>query len=443
MSTAELRIVKILSFACASGLILLSVICWQLQSASVATASDKWSLWQNGPHLRGVNIHQRRSYPDVDGGLANVGPVIPPYTQADFDKLASMGANYVNISHPGLYTETSPYTVDTDIQTNLDNLLQMIGNANLYAVISFRTGPGRNEFIFLDEEDPGWLGFSKDINFVWPDPADASQQDEQNAQAAQDGWVAMWQYTANRYKNNPNVVGYDLMVEPNSNQLLNIWDPVDFYPTWAGSLYDWNQVYPEITTAIRQVDPDTPILIGGMSYSSIYWLLALQPTADTRTVYTVHMYEPFNYTHQDPPLNLSYPGVFDADGDGNNDTVNQNWLNDLLAPIDTFKASHNVPVAINEYGLKRWQPGAAQYMTDIMALLEQRELNHAWWLWASPGGDFVEFTHYFNPLLGSDPDNRQEVQTSDLLQVIQQNWALNAASPGVINLYLPLIVKNS
>lgn len=433
---------KVLNFACVLGVILLIVICWQLQSTAVATATDKWGLWQNGPHLRGVNIHQRRSYLDVDGALANVGPVIPPYSQADFDKLAAMGANYVNISHPGLYTETTPYVVDMDIQDNLDNLLQMIANANLYAVISFRTGPGRNEFIFLDEEDPGWLGFSKDINFVWPDPADASQQDEQMAQAAQDGWVAMWQYTANRYKNNPNVVGYDLMVEPNSNQLLNIWDPADFYPNWEDTLYDWNQFYPEITMAIRQVDPETPILIGGMSYSSIYWLSYLQPTSDSHTVYTVHMYEPFNYTHQDPPLNLSYPGFFDADGDGNDETVNQAWLDNLLAPIDTFKAAHNVPVAINEYGLKRWQPGADQYMADIMALLEQHELNHAWWLWAPTTGDFVEYTHFFNPLLGPNPNNLQEVQTSNLLQVIQQNWMLNPTNPGGISVFLPLIVKN-
>ncbi|MBI1882408.1 MAG: cellulase family glycosylhydrolase, partial [Chloroflexi bacterium] len=227
----------------------LTLVCSQFDN-SKAAALDKWALWQNGPHLRGANIHQRRSYPDVDGDLANVGPVIPPYTQADFNKLAARGANYVNISHPGLFTETPPYVVDPVIQANLDQLLAMIAQANMFAVISFRTGPGRNEFIFLNEEDPGWLGMSKDINFVWTD------------QAAQDAWVAMWRYTAERYRNNPVVVGYDLMVEPNSNVLLNIWDPAGFYPTYANTLYDWNQFHPRLSAAIREVDPDTPILTG-------------------------------------------------------------------------------------------------------------------------------------------------------------------------------------
>jgi hypothetical protein len=425
-------------------LAILLVFSWaQLDSAPAAAALNKWTLWQNGPHLRGANIHQRRSYPDADGDLAQVGPVIPPYTQADFNKMATLGANYINISHPGLYRETSPYTVDPVIQANLDQLLARIAQANMFAVISFRTGPGRNEFIFLNEEDPGWLGMSKDINFVWPDPNNPTQQDEQKAQAAQNAWVAMWRYTAQRYQNNPIVVGYDLMVEPNSNVLLNIWDPADFYPTYANTLYDWNQLYPEITTAIRQVDPNTPILVGASSYSSIYWLPYLQPTGDSRTVYTVHTYEPFNYTHQDPPLNLSYPGTFDGDGDGDNDTVNQAWLDNLLTPIDVFKTTHNVSMAVNEFGIKRWEPGADQYMADQMALFEQRDLNHALWLWAPSDERFTEYTHYFNPLLGSDPNNRTEVATSDLLEIIKQNWVLNIFGPGndANYIFLPIIIK--
>jgi hypothetical protein len=424
----------------------LPVCAWtHLASPRAVAGPDKWSLWQSGARLRGANIYQRRSYPDADGDqIAAIGPVIPPYTQADFDKLAAMGANYVNISHPGLFTETPPYVLDPVMQNNLDQLLAEIAQADLFAVISFRTGPGRNEFIFLDEEDPGWLGFSKDINFIWPDPNDPSQQDEQKAQAAQDGWVAMWRYTAQRYQNNPVVVGYDLMVEPNSNRLLDIWDPAGFYPAYANTLYDWNQLHPRLSAAIREVDPDTPILTGGLSYSSIYWLPYLQPTADSYTVYTVHTYEPFVYTHQDPPLDLGYPGTFDADGDGQNDTVNQTWLDNLLAPVDDFKTTYHAPVAINEFGLKRWEPGAAQYMADQMALFEQRGLNQALWLWAPADPRFTDYTHEFNPLLGPDPAHRQEVQTSALLEVIKQNWQLNVLRPGFDPdnfLFLPLIMK--
>lgn len=251
---------------------------------------DKMALWNlsSGPHLRGANIFQRQVYPELDG-LDFMGPysVGPPYTQEDLDRLAELGSNLVVISHPGLYTETPPYTLDEDIQDNLDNLLDMIAKADMFAVISFRTGPGRSEFTFIRNEVGTWFDESYFNDQVWKE------------QAAQDGWVEMWRYTAERYSDNPVIVGYNLMVEPNANEIwLEIWNAEDFYPNHAGTLYDWNQLYPRITDAIRQVDASTPILIGAMESGAVQWLPYLQPTGDQRTVYLVHQYEPFVYTNQ-------------------------------------------------------------------------------------------------------------------------------------------------
>ena len=176
-----------------------------LSSQSLA---DKWSLWTNDTHLRGANIYQRRVYPELDGStFLGSGPVGPPYTQEDFNQLAALGANYVNISHPGLFSENPPYTLDSDIQNHLDNLLGMIAQADMFTVISFRTGPGRSEFTFFWGEHGDWFDESYYNDKVWVE------------QAAQDAWADMWQYTAERYKDNPIVVGYDLMVEPNSNEV--------------------------------------------------------------------------------------------------------------------------------------------------------------------------------------------------------------------------------
>ncbi|MEA3346097.1 MAG: right-handed parallel beta-helix repeat-containing protein, partial [Chloroflexota bacterium] len=260
------------------------------------TEIDKWSLWTGGTRLRGANIWQRRVYPELDGTtFLGSGSVGPSYTQEDFDRLAALGANYVNISHPGLFTEDPPYVLGQDIRDNLDNLLGMIEQAGMFAVISFRTGPGRSEFTFVWDEVGDWFNESYLNDSIWQD------------QTAQDAWVEMWSYTAQRYRDNPIVVGYDLIVEPNSNEVgshalndaLDIWDPEEFYSNYGGTLYDWNQLYPRITNAIRQVDTYTPILIGGNGYSAVDWLPYLQPTGDPRTVYMVHQYESFKYTHQD------------------------------------------------------------------------------------------------------------------------------------------------
>ncbi|PKO23445.1 MAG: hypothetical protein CVU38_04005 [Chloroflexi bacterium HGW-Chloroflexi-1] len=387
-----------------------------LSSTSVATVYlpitlntyiEKWALWLEGTQLRGANIYQRRVYPELDDGFLGPGPVGPPYTQADFDNLVALGANYVNISHPGLFTETAPYTLDLGVQDNLDNLLTMIAQADMFAVISFRTGPGRSEFTFFWGEDGDWFDASYYNDQVWKE------------QAAQDAWVAMWRYTAQRYRDNPIVVGYDLMVEPNSNEVwLDIWDPDEFYADYGGTLYDWTQLYPRISAAIREVDSDTPILIGGMGYSAVEWLPYLQPTGDARTVYMVHQYEPFDYTHQEPPPTNTYP-------DG---SFNRTWLDDLLSTVDTFAATHGVPVAVNEFGVVRWVPGADEFMDDQMDLIEQRGMNHALWLWDPMWEPWTEEVNAFNFRFGPDPSNHSDVESA-LKNVIVEYWGRNTLRP--------------
>lgn len=119
---------------------------------------DKLGLWVGSAQLRGANIWQRIVIPDLDGaeflGSEYVGP---PYTQEDFNRLAALGANYVNISGPGLFTEEPPYQLDPQVQTNLDRLLDMIQKADLFAVITFRTGPGRSDFTFYRDGAVDWF----------------------------------------------------------------------------------------------------------------------------------------------------------------------------------------------------------------------------------------------------------------------------------------------
>ncbi|MGD2247035.1 MAG: cellulase family glycosylhydrolase [Candidatus Methanofastidiosia archaeon] len=391
---------------------------------------DKITLWDTstGPHLRGANIYQRRVYFELDGPeYYGPGPVGPPFTQEDFDRLAALNCNYVNISHPGLFTEEPPYKLDKGIQDNLDNLLAMIEKADMFAVISFRTGPGRSEFTFMLEEVGDWFDESYLNDSVWQD------------KKAQDAWVTMWQYTAYRYKDNPIVAGYDLMVEPNSNETgsnfvhdrLDMWDPEEFYDEYGGTLYDWNQWYPEIIDAIREVDKNTPILVGGNGYSAVPWLPYSKIVRDSRIVYTAHQYAPSKYTHQwYTSRKCTYPGKCDVDWDGRKEEFDKAWLEDYLSPIDDFIARYNVPVAVNEFGVVRWTPGAAEFMDDQMGLFEERGINNALWEWEPLWEPQAAELNPFNFFYGADPKNYTKVDNA-LLQVIKKYWSYNTVRPSM------------
>lgn len=381
---------------------------------------SKWDLWQNGAKLRGANIYQRRVYPELDGlFFLGEGPVGPPYSQEDFLALASLGANLVNISHPGLFSEKPPYQPDQKLIDNLDRLLEMIHQADLFAIISFRTGPGRSEFTFFWGEEGDWFDSSYYNDLIWVD---------KKAQAA---WTEMWRFTADRYRHHPAVVGYDLMVEPNANEIwLDIWDPAEFYSQYWDSLYDWNQLYPRIIKAIREVDPSTPILVEALAYANLTWLPYLQPVSVPRIVYVFHQYDPHLYTHQEPqgPV-YSYPGQFDIDNDGQPESFTKEWLKNYLSLIDEFKIRCLCPVAANEFGVVRWAPGAADFLDDQIDLLEKKNINHAVWIWNPGWPPYSREVDYFDYRHGPDPNTHTNLDHNPLLQVLQKYWRRNYLRP--------------
>ena len=124
----------------------------------------------------------------------------------------------------------------------------------------------------------------------------------------------------------------------------------------------------------------------------------LQPSGGPRTVYAVHQYAPHNYTHQEADAVVcSCPGWCDLDWDGQNDDwLDRAWLESLLSTVDDFATSHGVPVAVNEFGVVRWVPGAAEFMADEMDLFEQRGLNYALWVWDPAWGPWNEGIDAFN-----------------------------------------------
>ena len=399
-----------------------------------AAELDKWALWVDGPHLRGANIMQRRVYPDLDGPtFFGPGPYGPPYAQSDFDRLAAMGANYVNISHQGLFFDDAPYGLDADAQDNIDNVLDMIAAADMFAVISFRSGPGRSTFSLLADGVNDWFDEHFLNDTLWSDP---------EARAA---FAEMWRHTAQRYRDHPVVVGYDLLVEPNSNDVgsdylndpLDIWAPDEFHGQYGGTSYDWNTLYPLVTQAIREVDQDTPILIGGNSYSGVGWLEYVQPTGDPRTVYTAHQYEPQEtYTHvhwDDPALEgVTYPGTLDTDHDGVPDVFDRAWLAEWLGRLREYMTRHDVPVAVNECGLMRWVPGGAEFMRDQMDAFEEMGVNYAVWAWQSSWEPQREMDA-FNLMRGPDPASHEDVETSDLIEVMREFWSRNVLRPSMFS----------
>jgi Cellulase (glycosyl hydrolase family 5) len=372
------------------------------QGSGCPVVTDAMDAWRAGT-LRGANIWQGRLAPtanqfrDRDVGV--------PVTPADLAALRSIGANYVQLSVAGLFTEQAPYVVDPEVERLVDDLVAEARGAGLHVAIAFRSGPGRNEQALARNTDLGTYG--PILETIWSDPA------------AQDGWMAMLRYAAQRYGDDPTVVGISPMLEPNSASRYPTLGPAQFFAAVGGTIQDVNVFQARARDTIRAVS-DVPILIEGDGYGAVSYLRWLTPTGDDRSVYTAHFYEPFGYTHQGTASALPYPGPLPVQG--STETVDAAWIADALAPVGDYGHRHGVPMAVTEFGVQRYVPGAAAYLTDTLAAIDRLGVSRAVWEWVPEARRSM--WNDFDVLGGPNPYQRAVVPNA-----MQTALALDYARP--------------
>jgi cysteinyl-tRNA synthetase len=360
---------------------------------------DKWELWTGGTRLRGVDLHPCRLF--SEGGCAE------PISRQDVQDVRNLGANLINASYPGLFTIEPPFREDPTAIEYLDNLVTWSEEVGIFVVIHFRTGPGRNGAAIVLEGDP--------VFDVWTD------------QAAHDAWIEMWRFTAERYRDSPVVAGYDLMVEPHPNTLLDPdgeSDPQSVQEEMDNTLLDWNVFAREITDNIREIDPETPIIVNSLNWGSAAWFPVLEPTGDSRTAYSLHAYDPDVYVLQEEgESSFHYPD--EVEDYGETIIFDKEWLNENYHPVRQFAEQYNVPIYVGEFGALRWVPNAVDYLRDQMDLFEAYGWNYAVYVWR---GDEPGFDG-FNVEYGPNPDSHEQDLNNDLLRIFLENWALNVDFP--------------
>ena len=90
-------------------------------------------------------------------------------------------------------------------------------------------------------------------------------------------------------------------------------------------------------------------------------------------VYSVHMYIPHGFTHQNvfgPTTPKVYPGEIDGR------VWDKRQLEEALQPAVEFQKTYNVHIYIGEFSAIRWAPGdsACRYLRDVIEIFE----GHGW-----------------------------------------------------------------
>ena len=292
----------------------------------------------------------------------------PPYPSVEsLEQLHELGARVVALEFQYAWAIDPPYKPDEAQFSLVADALDNVAAAGLYAILTVRNGPGRNAM--MPDVDDGDV-----ITTLYLD------------ETAQDAYMEMLQDVVQRLQNHPEVIGWEPLVEP----------VLDYFLTEEESPYVeasalWNDLAARMIRTIREEDLERPILIEPVNWGGMDGFILLDRFEDDNIIYSLHTYEPFAFTHQQDPPYTAYPGIFDGD------RFDRAELDALLTAVDDFQSKYNVPIVVGEWGGIRWLPGIEHYITDQLALFEERDWSWFWYAWDDEEWEELGFELHMGP----------------------------------------------
>ncbi len=209
-----------------------------------------------------------------------------------------------------------------------------------------------------------------------------------------------WKDLATALKGHPAIAGLDLYNEPAPEVelgLAGLWSGkhAQWYEKVRGTAGDLNLFHRHLVEGVRSVDSSVPLIVESGLYGTPWALPETEVLADERVLYSVHMYEPYEYTtwrkHQG---RLSYPGIVQLEENQEKIATGAAWLNRFFDPVRNWMKRNQLGperLLIGEFGCGRRCPGAAEYLSDLIDIF-QRERWH--WLFYSFREDSWEAMDY-------------------------------------------------
>jgi endoglucanase len=312
-------------------------------------------------------------------------------TKADIDSLHKWGFNSVRLPmHYNLFTLPADKEPDPSKQTWLikgfaltDSLLSWCKANNMYLILDLHAAPG---------------GQGNDLNIA---DRDSSKPSLWQSEANKTKTIELWRKLADRYKNEPNIGGYDILNEPN-------WGFDDSLNDKHGQNEQNNKPLKEllvnITNAIRSVDKKHIIIIEGNAWGNNY--KGMLPPWDDNMVLSFHKY------------------------------WNNNDQQSIQHIIDT-RNQFNVPVWLGETG-----ENSNTWFADAVQLFEKNNIGWSWWPLKKIGNNnpleiksnlnYMHLVNYWNGKT-SKPPKESDVYSGLLEFAIYTNIRSNIVHKDVID----------
>ncbi len=321
------------------------------------------------------------------------------FSEADIIRIRALGFNHVRLpfSYRHFESDTQPGEWREEGFKRLDRVIGWCRRQGLWVVLDLHSAPGCQAADWNAESAHGEVLFWDNVSY-------------------QERVAALWREIARRYRNEPTVMGYELLNEPDT--------------TFTRQVASLNAFHLRCIRAIRKVDKRHIIIVNGDKHATDLRALDAATFADPQVMAAFHFYH--QYT---PPLReiTSFPCVH------NGQRIDEDFLiqrTGLLERSDRLRIPR--PEYLDEFGIGYRGPGVEaqrKIIETVIRTCQQRNIHWCLWHWKDVRGMGLCHMRDGAPWL-------KWLERAGARQLQQQSDAAVSAYLKQVNEFLPLDGKD-
>jgi endoglucanase len=272
------------------------------------------------------------------------------FTEKDVARIRELGFNHVRLpfSYRQLESDAQPGQWREEGFRRLDRMIGWCRRQGLWVLLDLHSAPGCQASDWNAESAHGEV-------FLWDNADDQKRV------------AALWHEIARRYRNEPTVMAYEVLNEPDTT-----------FPRQVASL---NAFHLRCIRAIREVDKRHIIVVDGDKHATDLRVLDAATFEDPQVMAAFHFYYQFT-----PPLRniTSFPSVHDGL------TIDADFVihhTGLTERSDRGRIAR--PEYLDEFGFQYWTPAVdsqRKIIETIIGWCERENVNWCLWHWKDVRG---------------------------------------------------------